>query len=486
MPTSEELRMLQALPLELKVARTEQRIREWVDWWGKDHVYVSFSGGKDSTVLLHIVREMYGDEIPAVFVNTGLEYPEIQRAVRSYPNVVILTPEMNFREVLSQYGYPVISKEVSNCIEATRRWCSKNLNVERERERASDRRRIEDSTPEENRCRETSRSCSRSENTPKRVQQMFGTGKYRADVPYHVRHVYGLAEFGGGTDVEPSCRMTSSNYWESVRTAAENGDAVRWVEKMFGVRRAGPKLIKGNIPNKSRFSQIKYVPLLDADFLISPKCCDIMKKKSFHKFQKENEMHPMIGTMAEESLLRASAWMKNGCNAFTSTGNSTPMAFWKEQDVLKYIADNGLKIPSVYGEIIPDEEHEQISMLHNFEGRLRCTGVSRTGCMYCPFGAGRESVKEEGRFIKLARDYPKQYAYIMNGGGYDPEDGYWKPTKEGLGFAHVFDEINRLIPTKSGKPYIRYLPDGGEMERAKALAEAKGDYVHVWGEDYLP
>lgn len=195
MPTSEELRLLQALPLNLKVARTKQRIREWVDYWGKDHVFVSFSGGKDSTVLLHIVREMYGDEIPAVFVNTGLEYPEIQRAVRSYPNVVVLTPEMNFREVLSRYGYPVISKEVSNCIEATRRWCSKNLNVERER--ASDRRRIEDSTPEENRRREMCRSYSRSESTAEPTNTTVV--RYReVRVPYHVRQVYGTQEFCGG------------------------------------------------------------------------------------------------------------------------------------------------------------------------------------------------------------------------------------------------------------------------------------------------
>ena len=131
MPTSDELRLLQALPLELKVARTKQRIREWVDYWGKEHVYVSFSGGKDSTVLLHIVREMYGDEIPAVFVNTGLEFPEIQQHVRSFPNVVTLYPKMNFRDVITKYGYPVVSKEVSKCIEATRNWCSKSLNVER-------------------------------------------------------------------------------------------------------------------------------------------------------------------------------------------------------------------------------------------------------------------------------------------------------------------------------------------------------------------
>lgn len=134
MPTSDELRMLQALPLDLKVRRTEQRIREWVDYWGKDHVCVSFSGGKDSTVLLHIVREMYGNDIPAVFVNTGLEFPEIQRHVRSFPNVVILRPKMNFRDVIVKHGYPVISKKVSKCIEATRAWCSKNIHVEKERE----------------------------------------------------------------------------------------------------------------------------------------------------------------------------------------------------------------------------------------------------------------------------------------------------------------------------------------------------------------
>lgn len=70
-------------------------------------------------------------------------------------------------------------------------------------------------------------------------------------------------------------------------------------------------------------------------------------------------------------------------------------------------------------------------------------------------------------------DRLKQYAYIMGGGAYDLEDGFWKPTKEGLGFAHVFDEINRLIPTKTGRPYIRYLLEGGEMERARKLAEEK-------------
>ena len=74
--TAGDLTQMQALPLSAKINMTKLRIRAWVDEFGIDGVYVSFSGGKDSTVLLHICREMYPD-IKAVFVDTGLEYPEI-------------------------------------------------------------------------------------------------------------------------------------------------------------------------------------------------------------------------------------------------------------------------------------------------------------------------------------------------------------------------------------------------------------------------
>ena len=101
MRTREELKMLQSLSLEVKIAKTQQRIREWVTYFGVEGVYVSFSGGKDSTVLLHIVREMYPD-VEAVFVNTGLEYPEIQRFVKTFDNVKILYPKMKFYEVIQK------------------------------------------------------------------------------------------------------------------------------------------------------------------------------------------------------------------------------------------------------------------------------------------------------------------------------------------------------------------------------------------------
>lgn len=118
--TAEYLRMLQALPLELKIKKTELRIREWYEYWGGD-VFISFSGGKDSTVLLDIARRIYPD-IEAVFSDTGLEYPEIKEFVKTFPNVTIVRPKYSFKEILTKYGYPIISKEVSNVVVGARRW----------------------------------------------------------------------------------------------------------------------------------------------------------------------------------------------------------------------------------------------------------------------------------------------------------------------------------------------------------------------------
>jgi 3'-phosphoadenosine 5'-phosphosulfate sulfotransferase (PAPS reductase)/FAD synthetase len=114
------LKLRQSMPLQDKIRFTERRIHEWVEHFGVNGCYVSFSGGKDSTVLLHIVRELY-PEIEAVFVNTGLEYPEIRQFVKSFDNVTILRPEMRFDKVLEKYGYPIVSKEVSECIDQARK-----------------------------------------------------------------------------------------------------------------------------------------------------------------------------------------------------------------------------------------------------------------------------------------------------------------------------------------------------------------------------
>lgn len=118
--TKEDLAIMQALPLDLKVRLTEDRIRAWVDKYGEDGVCVSFSGGKDSTVLLDIVRNLYPD-IRAVFSNTGLEYPEIRQFAMSHDKVDIVYPDVRFKDVITQYGYPLIGKEVAEAIYYARR-----------------------------------------------------------------------------------------------------------------------------------------------------------------------------------------------------------------------------------------------------------------------------------------------------------------------------------------------------------------------------
>lgn len=60
MSRAEELKTLQALPLDIKIKKTQLRIKEAIDEFGKDGLYLSFSGGKDSQVLLDIIRKMGG------------------------------------------------------------------------------------------------------------------------------------------------------------------------------------------------------------------------------------------------------------------------------------------------------------------------------------------------------------------------------------------------------------------------------------------
>jgi len=106
---------LQALPLEIKILKSKQRIREFYNETG-GKVYISFSGGKDSTVLLNLVREEFPDVV-AVYCDTGLEYPELKKFVEKQDNIEIIKPKITFLEVINKYGFPVINKEVSMNLE---------------------------------------------------------------------------------------------------------------------------------------------------------------------------------------------------------------------------------------------------------------------------------------------------------------------------------------------------------------------------------
>ncbi len=279
----ETMKQRQALPLEAKIAFTQSRIREWYSHWHGD-VYVSFSGGKDSTVLVDIVKDMYPD-VPAVFCDTGLEYPEVRELALRKADVV-LKPEMTFKKVLEKYGYPLPSKEQAYFIRQARH------------------------------------------SAPRTRALRLGEGRY-------------------------------------------------------------------SVSSKWRF-------LLNAPFEISEKCCDVMKKKPFRKYESMSGRQRMTAMMASESSLRERQYMQRGCNAFTDKNpSSMPMAVWTEQDVLRYIVDNGIEYASCYGEIIEDAN-----------GNLHCTKEDRTGCMFCMFGIQYDG--NPNRFQRMERDYPKQYDYCIN------------------------------------------------------------------------
>ena len=339
--TKEDLKMLQSLPLEIKVLKTQQRIREWVDYYGTNGVYVSFSGGKDSTALLHLVRELYPD-VEAVFVNTGLEYPEIQQFVKTFDNVTILRPKMRFDEVIKTYGYPIISKEVSLTI----------------------------------------------------------------------------------------CYAKKGSVWA--------------VNNLNGLNRFGE-------PNEFKKSMYaKYKPLLDANFLISNECCSVMKKSPIKKYAHQTGKMAITGQTAEESELRTQQWLKHGCNAFENKNPiSNPMSFWTEQDILQYIKQHKIPIASVYGEVVFEDNPDQIRFDGFESGKLTTSGCKRTGCIFCGFGCHLE--KEPSRFQRLKETHPKQYAYCIGGGEFN-EQGIWQPSKEGLGMGYVFDRLNEIY----GEGFIKY------------------------------
>lgn len=334
MPTKEELKKIQSDPLPQKVLLTKARIREWYYKWG-GQVYVSFSGGKDSTVLLHLVREEFPD-VQAVFVDTGLEYPEIKQFVKQHENVRVLHPKMGFANVIRKYGYPLLSKSISR------------------------------------------------------------------KISYYKRGKKWAIQFLDGTAIRKDGKL-------------------------------------------SKFNAAKYKPITEMDFNVSNKCCDIMKKEPLHRMKNKK---PFTAQLANESKMRESQWIAHGCNNFDSDHPiSNPMSFWTEQDVLQYIKQNNIEICSVYGDIIP--VGGQLPLCDG-DCKLCTTGCDRTGCVFCGYGAHLE--KGEGRFQRLKRTHPKLYDYCIGGGAYDPEDGLWKPDKNGLGMAHVFDELNKLY----GENFIRY------------------------------
>ena len=122
-----ELRRLQKMPYEWKLQHAKDVIREFVEHEGENGVYVSFSGGKDSLVTLHLVRSIY-PSVPAVFANTGIEFPEQVKFVRTFQNIIEVHPIKHFPQILQQDGIVFPSKEVSMYVSDAKKGCRYAIN----------------------------------------------------------------------------------------------------------------------------------------------------------------------------------------------------------------------------------------------------------------------------------------------------------------------------------------------------------------------
>lgn len=90
-------------------------IHDVIQKYGEDKFYISFSGGKDSTVLHHLVDEaLPNNKIPRVFCDTGIEYDLIRKFVHDMEEqderIVVINPSINIRKMLEKDGYPLKSK----------------------------------------------------------------------------------------------------------------------------------------------------------------------------------------------------------------------------------------------------------------------------------------------------------------------------------------------------------------------------------------
>ena len=164
MRTRSDLSQMQALPLNLKIRMTQERIRQWVHEYGTDGVFVSFSGGKDSTVLLDLVRQLYPD-IPAVFVDVPTQYPELREFAKTFKNVEIIRPKISFAKVCEKYGFPMISKEVSECVQGARKYLTSVM----KETQSSEQSRAEQSRAEQSRAEQPYKYW---------YERVSGTGKY--------------------------------------------------------------------------------------------------------------------------------------------------------------------------------------------------------------------------------------------------------------------------------------------------------------------
>jgi 3'-phosphoadenosine 5'-phosphosulfate sulfotransferase (PAPS reductase)/FAD synthetase len=127
----------------------------------------------------------------------------------------------------------------------------------------------------------------------------------------------------------------------------------------------------------------KWYYLIDVQFDITNKCCDILKKSALAKYDKQGIF---IGTMAEDSKMRRQSYLQTGC-IDENHNKCKPISFFTKQDIWDFVKMFNLPYCDVYDK-----------------------GETNTGCAYCGFGC----VFDTTRFARLKEREPKRFEQMMN------------------------------------------------------------------------
>ena len=315
--------MFDRLTYEEKLKLTKTKIQAFYTA-NEGRVALAFSGGKDSTVLAHIIDSI-GLHIEKVFTNTGNEHKEIYNFIKNKKQedrIIVLQPSHPFRWSVIHNGYPLISKQYADIF--NRLW----------------------------------------------------------------RATY----YGANT---------MRSFWNALFYVAKGKPVIKissysllfWTEDMFSTAvldNSAPEKLKPYLKQVKEKLEEKYfkVQKYRDYYNLSPnvrvkvtnKCCDLLKKQPMARFQKKYKVGVIVGTRAEESLLRRTTLKKRGC--WNKNKNILqPLLWWAGEDIERYIRENNVEISKAY-------ETEE-----------------RTGCVLCAFGLSQDI----HRFDRLRQTFPKRW-----------------------------------------------------------------------------
>ena len=379
--TISDLYQMQSLPLSAKIRMTERRIYDWIDYFGEDGVAISFSGGKDSTVLMDIIRNRMGyKDIPAVFVDVPTQFPELKEFALTWDNVEVLKPKISFIEVCEKYGFPIISKEVSENIYTSIKYLEKV-------------------------------DC----------EKPYSEKAYEFDkqyMPHRLARILGIFE---------------KNWKEKKTNNTFNGDLwcgslqqTKWkfmLDANFSVSSECCKIMKKKpLHEYEKKTGRKPITAQMADE--SRLRLDNWLKNGCNGFDmKEPISNPMSFWTEQDVLLyiklNRDDMLAQRTHDYEDTHRDVNM-----EELTKSNKEWNYPICSVYGDIVEDwnsvtdvKGQLTISDLVGFEDcgkfdanrpKLKTTGCSRTGCMLCGFGCHLEK-PGEGRFEMLKKTHPGMY-----------------------------------------------------------------------------